>query len=198
MRVFYALFVLILLGGCSTTHPSVTEFRIQTQVAKHDTSSKECSQKSLKVAQTFSPASLMSLDMSYAVGGNKQFLYTQSQWSMPPNKAVSAEVLKHIREHKLFKNVQVSQSRSTSDLVLETNIEDFMQYFNADKTESYANVVVSFSLIDFKSAKVLDTQTFSSKIKVKSLDAQGGTQALNEALTDIIAQSVIWLDGICK
>ena len=198
MRYILVLLLMMILSGCTTTIPSITEYRISVQVPTYIQKSTSCKTKSLKVAQAFSPSSLMSHHMDYAQGDAKQYTYSQAQWSQSPNLAVSAQLLKHIRETQLFKTILNSKSRSKSDLILEINIEDFMQYYNDDETMSYVNVVIDLTLLDTKTGNVIETNTFSAKVDVKTLDAEGGVNALSSALGIVVEKSINWLGGVCK
>ncbi|MEA2092286.1 MAG: hypothetical protein U9O83_07980, partial [Campylobacterota bacterium] len=91
-----------------------------------------------------------------------------------------------------------SKSRSKNDLILEINIEDFMQYFSKDLTQSYSKVVLSLTLIDAKTSRVIASDTFSAKMDALSLDASGGVKALDAALQDVLSQSVGFLNEACK
>lgn len=198
LKVIFISTLIFLLSGCSAPQPPVTEFRINSKVISGDFSSKGCLQTSIKVAQAFSSNTLMSKDMNYAQGSHKQFSFSQSQWADTPNRAVSSEIAKLLRDIKLFESVLVSKSRSRSSWLLETNIEEFMQYFNEDSTKSHANVVVSLTIVDTGTGKVVATKTFSSIVDTKSLDADGGVEALNRALLDVLQQSSEWFGGVCK
>lgn len=198
MKKILILLGILLLSGCSTLKNPVTEYRIVIDSHGSKSLSKGCREKSLKVAQAFSSSALMSLRMDYAEPDNKVFSYSQSQWRESPNRLVTLEILKDIREMELFKNVQISKSRGSNSWLLETNIEDFMQYYSDDLKESYAKVVISLTLIDSASNSIIETKTFDSKIKSETLDAQGGVNALKSALSDILRQNRNWLDGVCK
>ncbi len=189
---------MVILSGCTTTVPAVTEYRIVVQKPTLVQKSTSCKTKTLKVAQAFSSSSLMSHHMNYAQGNTKQYAYSQAQWSESPNVALSAELLSHIRETKLFKNVLNSKSRSKSDLILEINIEDFMQYFNDDESSSYVNAVINLTLLDAKAGTVMASETFRSRVDTKTLDADGGVEALSIALEVLIDKSVKWLNGVCE
>ncbi len=198
MKLLYIVLTIFAFSACSTTVPSVAEYRISTQEKPKEFTQSSCSDKSLKVAQAFSSGSLMTLNMNYGQGAHKRFVYTQSQWAESPNNAITAELLKSIKATKLFKNVQISKSRSSSDFLLETSIEDFMQYFSEDEKSSYANVVINLTLIDRSSNRVVATETFSSKVDVLTVDAAGGVVALNEALQNTLESSVAWFGKVCK
>lgn len=197
-KIIFMSIAIFLLSGCSSTQPSVTEFRVNTELKMINSDSTKCLDKSLKVTQAFSRTALMSVKMNYAEGSHKQFVYSESQWADSPNRAITSEVVKLLRETKLFKNVQTSKSRSKSDLILEINVEDFMQYFNDDATKSYANVIVSLSLLDTATNSVIATNTFKSRVGTKSLDADGGVEALNKGLEDVLEQINTWFIGVCK
>lgn len=188
----------ILISGCSTSIPAVAEYRINVEPSSTEFTVEGCKKKSLKIAQAFSSSSLMTLDMKYGQGNHKQYTFTQSQWAESPNRAITAEVLEYIKSTKLFKNVQISKSRSKNGLLLETNIEDFMQYFSEDEKESFVGVSINLTLIDVKTSKVLATKTFKSKIKVSDLNAGTGVKYLNSALKNVLDESGVWLSEVCK
>jgi len=199
MKYIIISLLAILFSGCiTTTTPAKSEFRVNSHMPSKKFTSLGCKNKSLKVAQAFSQNSIMSHTMSYAQGDFKQYAYSASQWSTAPNRAITAEFLTMIRNSKLFKSVQISKSRSKNDFILEISIEDFMQYFNSNSTSSYANVVISLALIDSKTNSVFATKIFNAKVDVKSLDAKGGVDGLNSALSDILSQSNDWLGEVCK
>ena len=195
--IFLAVFIL-LLSGCSTSQPPITEYRINSNIIKSDMSEHGCVDKSLKVAQSFSSSSLMSKDMNYAQGTHKQFVFTQSQWAESPNRVITHEIVKLLRDTKLFKSVQVSKSRSKNEWILETNIEDFLQYFDETSKKSYANIVISFTIIDAQSSNVIATKTIEHKVDTERLDASGGVEALNKALFEVLSKSREFFGGVCK
>lgn len=198
MRQLGLILFVLFLGACSSVHPPVTEYRLNIDMPKNMPSKNSCSQNSLKVAQAFSSSSLMSLDMNYMQGQNKQFAYSQAQWSVSPNDALTSEITELLRNSNIFKSVQSSRSRSKSDMALEIDVEDFMQYFSRDLSSSYSNAVITLTLIDSAKGSVIATKTFSSKKESESLNAEGGVKALNSALLDILSQSLVWFSEVCK
>ncbi len=198
MKYILTGLAVVLFLGCSSTVPPKSEFRLNPDLKKQELLESGCSDKSLKVAQAFSSSILMSKNMNYGLGDSKQYIYSESQWSLTPNRAITSEFLKLIRESKLFKSVQVSKSRSRNDFILEVNIEDFMQYFNEESSLSYANMIVSLTLINTKTNNVFATQTFSAKVDVETLDANGGVDGLNNVLSDVLLQTNAWLSKVCK
>ena len=193
-----AILSLFFMSGCSTTHPAITEYRINSKLKIDKKESTQCIDKSLKVAQAFSSGALMSLDMDYAMGNDKQFTYTQSQWALSPNNAISAEIVNLLRGMYIFKTVQISKSRTRNDMILETSIDEFIQDYSEDKNRSSANVKISLTLIDAKTSKAIATKSFHKKIDARTLDSNGGVQALNLALKDVLEQSAQWIGKICK
>lgn len=198
-RLFIILCVIYLFSGCTTTKPSITEYIITskvTHVNKNETST--CKDKTIKIAQAFSSASMMSLNMDYVQEPNKVFSYSSSRWQESPNKYVTSKVYELFRDSGYFAFVNVSKSRTKSDLVLEIVIDDFLQYYTNDLNHSYVNIIIGLNIVDKKTSKTIRSKTFYSKVNSKSLDASGGVEALNIALNDILNQNVDWLDGVCK
>ncbi len=198
MKMFLALVTVFLFVGCTTIKPHITEFRVITKDANMKSGAKGCIDKSLKVSQAFSSASLLSLDMDYTESDNKIFSYSQSQWQESPNSFIASELYKSIRDSALFKSVHSFKSRVKSDYILEIDIEEFMQFYTKGMNSSYVNVIMNLSLVDAKTNNVISTSKFISKIDTKTADATGGVEALSRALDEIILKNAEWLDGVCK
>ena len=198
IKVYLAVILILLISACSTTKPAVTEYKLSQKVVEHSSTSDGCKDKSLKISQAFSSSSLMSLQMSYVLDKHKVYGYSQAQWNNSPNQEITSQVVKVLRESKLFKNAQNSKSRSKSDLILEINIEDFMQYYNENLDKSYANVVISLTLIDSQTSEVIAAKTFTAKQETLLANASGGVDALDYALADVLKQGLDFLNGVCK
>ncbi len=198
IRLIFITIFLFLLTGCTTVTPAVTEYKIALKTFEPSVVSSGCRDKSLKISQAFSSNSLMSLQMYYVQGNGKIYSYSQAKWNNSPNQEITSQTLKVLRDSEIFKYTQNSKSRSTSDLILEINIVDFMQYYNKDITESNANVVISLTLIEAKSNKVVASKTFSAREEVQALNASGGVKGLDIALDDVLNQGVEYLSEICK
>jgi cholesterol transport system auxiliary component len=199
MKTFlFIAFMAFLFAGCAKVVPAVSEYRLNSTLYDTHLSSQSCKDKSLKVAQSFSPGVLTNLDIMYGVGEHKQFRYTQSKWVQSPNAAVTSEIVNFLKSSNLFSSVNVPKSRAKTDYVLEANIEDFMQYFTEDEKSSFVKASITFTLLDTKKNSVVSTKNFKITIPVKTLDAEGGIVALNEALKELLPQSGIWLNEICR
>lgn len=188
----------IFLSGCVTLKRPATEYRLDVSPAEIKSTSKSCKDKSLKVVETFSPNSLMTLSMEYAEADGGVFRYNESRWQESPKDALSMEILKSIRASTIFASVDTAKSRSKSNYILETNLEEFLQFYSKDMKSSYADVVVSFSLIDVKTNAVVAHKTLSARVEAKSADAKGGVEALNGALTKVLKENIVWLEEVCR
>ena len=136
--------------------------------------------------------------MHYGSGQYSVASFTQSQWSESPNRAISAKTVEALESSQLFTYVSNAQSTVRSDLVLETNIEDFMQYFTKDNSKSYVNVAIKATLVERKTKQIIASKKFEKRVATKSLDAYGGVVALSQALSAILEDEVQWLGSECK
>lgn len=198
MRSFLFVAVLLFFWGCTTLKPTVAEYRMKVQDETSKSVAKGCKEKSLKVAQTFSQSALFSLQMEYTETNGKVFAYSQSQWQESPNSFITAELFQNIRDFELFGSVHPFGSRVKTDMILETNIEEFMQFFSQDMNSSYVQVVLSFTLLDTKTSGVVATKTVRSKVETKTADAAGGTEAFAKALKEAMADTRVWLEERCR
>jgi len=195
---YVALVVFLFLSGCTITQPAITEYRIKPLIVAAKFDANACKKKSIKVAQTFSSNALMSQKMHYTKDAYGEYTFNESEWSDSPSKAITAELVKSIRGTNLFASVQSYKSRSISEYTLESTIEDFSQNFSSDNKSSYVNVIISMVLIDTRSGQVIDSRQFIKKVDTKSADAESGVVALNEALSDVLYQSNLWLSKVCE
>jgi cholesterol transport system auxiliary component len=198
MKVLLLLTSLLLFLGCSTTTSPITEYKISSSYSMTPQVNSTCKGKSIKIAQAFSPTPLMSTKMGYVLQNNKIHSYSQAIFSDTPNRAITSEILKDIRDSKLYKFVLNSKTRSNTDLILETNIEDFVQYYSDDLKSSYVIASINFTIIDLKTNSVIDSQTFKAKVTSTSQDAFGGAVALNKALSSVLFKNRTWMSEICK
>ncbi len=197
IRLFLLVLSVFTFLGCSVSMP-VTEYRLNTNLPAIEIQGDKCIDKSIKISKPFCTTSLESVQMSYMQGSNKMYTYSQSLWADSPTSAIGDQIVKVLRDTKLFKSVQSSKSRTKDDLIMETNIEDFIQYFDEDVKESYVEASLNFTIIDAKENIVISTKNFKSSVKTKSLDANGGVEALNKALSIILLDSSLWLGDMCR
>ena len=197
MKFIFASIIMYFLSACTVVTPHISEYIIDP-VLEENSYVSTCNNRSLKVLQSFSSSSLMSTKMYYVLGDYKRDAFTESQWAESPNRAITNRIVSMLQNSKLFSTVQVSKSRTKSDLFLETNVEDFVQYFSQDEKKSYVKAVITMTLIDAKNKKILNSKTFEKRVDSTSIDAQGGVVALNKALLEILLESQKWIVGVCK
>lgn len=199
MKHLYILIGLVFLfSACSTKTPVVVKYKISSNLGIDSISESKCKDKSIKVSSTFTSSNLMSKDMSYTQGGSKVYEYSESAWLNNPNRSVSRELIKMLRDSGIYKSVQESKSRSKSDLIVESTLEEFMQYYSDDLKKSYVVVRINFSIIDTHSSEVIAEETFKSQVDTKTLDAEGGVDALNTALKEVLNESSKWFVKGCR
>ena len=200
MKLLLSILLLSVFFGCASKVPIATKYKMSVNTQEKSLSMKnsQCSSQSLKVMQTFSSSMLMSSDMYYVLDSNKVFPYSESQWAIPPNKMVSTKIYEMLRDINLFKTVQSSKSRTYTTWLVESKLEDFMQYYENNNKESYVKISINLTIIDNVSSKVLASKVFKVKVKVKTMNAEGGVRALDEALHKILAQSASWFVEECK
>jgi len=186
------------LSGCSTKSAPIVEYNLDSKLGIEPLEKTKCINNSLQVALPFSQKSLESQQMSYRVGLSKEYAYNQSLWTQAPTKSIAQQLVETLSKSKIFKTVQLYKSRAKTDYLLETDVEDFMQYFSKDEQSSYGVVTLRFTLIDRKNATVIETARFSTQVDVKQLNAEGGVDALSEALSKVLVQNVEWLHKVCR
>lgn len=197
MKKLYIFVILVaLFSGCSSS-PAVTSYKLYPQI-KEPHYAHICKGVSLKVGKVFTAHTLQLEEMKYATQHYKELTYTESQWANKPAIEISRALLRSIRGAKIFDSVSGYRSRARADLLLETNIYSFMQYYNEDLSKSYVDVSFSLSLVDVKNAKAIKSTVISTRVKSETPDAEGGVVALHHALEDILDKTNVWLSESCQ
>ena len=199
-RVIFYIFVLIVASGCSlqTTVPANTEYQLDIKQSTQHYGSKGCKEYILQVKNVDSYNQIQNRTMYYGIGDYVLAAYSQSIWQEAPSKAINTILVKELRETGIFKDVISARSRVKPDLVLEYSVGSFIQNFSEDRKSSKVDVVIHFSLIDYKSLKILYSKTEQKSSIPASLDAIGGVESLSSALSDVLQENSLWLDDICQ
>jgi len=192
------IILFFIVTGCSITVPTIAEYRLTQKISNTTYDAKECKRKSLKVMQSFSPNNLMSKEMAYVQKGYQEFAFTESEWAQSPNRAINSKLVESLRASQVFANVSSYKSRSKNNLVLESNIEEFIQYFQKKNQKSFVRIVLYLSLIDSKSSEILSSTRITKELDVKHMNAQSGVDSLNKALNKALEDTNKWLNGVCK
>ncbi len=198
MKILLAVFALIGLSACGFKEPYKSAYTLEVKTQPLNESTGICKEKTLKVSQAFSSSSLMSTKMSYIEGRYSEYSFQNSEWAQSPNSIITQKIISNLRKSALFATVEGYKSRSKSDYLLESNIEEFMQYFSEDAKSSFVNVVIHFALIDAKSSRVISSKSMSKKIELQNLEAKTGVAALSEALSEILVEQNRWLSEECR
>lgn len=197
MRYILGWLSVMMLAGCSVSTPAVSEYRLAPTSETKQEKALAC-EHSLKVQNLLSSAALMTQTLYYGVGQYKQFAYTQAAWSDTPQKRIGDLYVALLRQMGIFQSVHSYRSNVLTDRALEIVVDDFMQYYDEEYKNSHAKVGLTLTLIDTAAKKPLATKSFQARHQAPSLDAQGGVDALNVALKEVMQESTIWLGGACK
>lgn len=187
--------LIALFGGCTSL--PVTPYKIYPDM-KPIYYNGICKGKTLSVGKVFSAHSLMLEEMKYIEQHYKEFSYSESKWANIPSESISRVLLHSIENADIFGSVSGYRSYARSDLRLETNIYNFMQYYNDKNSKSYIEISFSLSLVDVKSAKVVKSTVIKTRVKCTTPNAEGGVVALNKGLAEVLEKTNLWLSESCR
>lgn len=199
-RVFLYSFILLFLSGCSfqTLVGANSKYQFDIKDDLQQYSSVGCKKYVLQVKNIDSYNPILSRSIYYSVGDYELATYSKSNWQENPSKSIKSSLIQAFRKTNLFNDVVSNLSSVEPDYVLEYSVEDFIQYFSEDMKSSDVDVKIHFSLINYKSSKLLNSVTIKKRLSSASLDVIGGVKAISSALDDVIKQSSLWLDERCK
>jgi cholesterol transport system auxiliary component len=100
-------------------------------------------------------------------------------------------IVEYLEAKELFKATIPSLSLAQSDLVLESDLNNFEQVFK--EGNSYVHVKIRFRLVQRAEAKVLGTISFEEKITPKGESTQDVVEAFNVGINKIMQNLSIWI-----
>ena len=190
--------LLLLFGACSSPRPALQEYIVTPKVLVVPSKTGKYREKIVKVASVYAEEDLHSNNMFYVEDGMKKFAYSSSEWATSPQQFIHEEIMKTLEETKVFSFVQLPNSKVESDFILETRLNDFTQYFEDNDKKSYVVVSITFTLVNSKKHTIVVSKSFSSKVVVNSLNAEGGVKALSVALKEVLSNASIWIVKVAK
>ena len=196
--IVMTVFVFFSFGCSLKSTPPITEFTLTGKEKGFDVNATKCSLKTLKVLEPFGSNKYTINDLYYVVLPYEENSYTQSSWIEPVSTMLYNEILKALRESRLFRSVANYSSVTKGKYILEIEISDFKQYFTHDKKYSYGIADITFTLVDSENYLPIAQHEIYKKIKTDSLDARGGVKALNRAQQESIEDMITWLDETCQ
>ena len=186
----------VLFSGCTSPMPPAHEYKLSIVTTPLSHEKATCKTKSLKIQNAYGDNIYISLNIYYVKGAYNQYAFSQAKWAQTPRTMITKAITEYLRQNGLFQSVQNSASKTKNDLLLEINIDDFLQYFDENEQNSSIHAAVTCTFIDAKTHKVIAVKTFTQKKKTESNDALGGVKALSSALSSIVKECGLWLKGV--
>lgn len=185
----------VLLTGCSVTTPAVTQYKLDPQ-ANHQ-ENKQCKVDTLRMMPIESKNSLQTTTMYYVQQPFQEAAFTQSSWAQSPTSMFEQHLYATLSESGLFDAVYSYESIGKAPWILEVRLDDFTQYFDAKLQHSFVKIDATLTLYK-KTDTAVASKHFIQQIDTKSLDAHGGVEALNEALSIMLTEMTDWLAKSCQ
>lgn len=190
------IFLAFLLAGCTTNTPPITSY---TLMSHNNTIAHPSTQTSysLKLSGTKAPYSLSSKSLLYLKDPQEIGSYLYSQWNDTPGSMIDRYIASSLDENQVFSSLVPKTSSLQGDLILESSLSSFYHRIHEDNT-SDGYLDITYILVDQKNKKMVAHKRFVITVPSKSLDAQGGATALNEATHELANQSIAWLAMLMK
>ncbi len=178
-----------LLCGCSAltplsapvqTHYSLTDDRANTPALAPATA------LTLIVSPVHAEAGFDSRNIIYLREANRPEFYAQSEWVDTPARMLTPLVMSSLERTGAFRAVIQSPSSVAGDLRVSVEILRLQQEFT--QTPSRVRFAVRAHVEDIATRRVLASREFEASVAAGSENAQGGVQAANQAVQNVLDQ----------
>jgi ABC-type uncharacterized transport system auxiliary subunit len=191
--------LVLLTGGCSIQKsvPPVATYRIAVEPAEAAYAGTQCRDKTLRIALLEGSELFRSRTIHYVDDTSKQYGYTKARWAESPSKQLRYLLERSVAQSGLFNGVIPYRSQAKNDLLLETNVNSFLQVIHEDGS-SVAELSMTQSLIDQFSGKILATKRIMLSKEAASADVEGAVDAFNALVSEALLMTNRWLDDECR
>lgn len=190
MRIILSVFLLLFLVGCGfkDVEQKPQSYRLQSNLIVQKVQKKD--PRVLLIQEIQGDSAVISKAILYLQNGALK-PYKYSRWSEVPSTKIQQMIVEYLEAKELFKATIPSLSLAQSDLVLESDLNNFEQVFK--EGNSYVHVKIRFRLVQRAEAKVLGTISFEEKITPKGESTQDVVEAFNVGINKIMQNLSIWI-----
>jgi cholesterol transport system auxiliary component len=190
------LFITLLLGGCSTTSPSTSEYTLVASKTTLQNTLAPQSLKTLSVASSKPLSSLTGKSLIYLRENGESGPYLYSRWSDTPAILIQRTLIHSLQPAALFSSVIPASSLAQSDWTLESDLDGFHHRLSDHQSEGLIDI--TYRIVENKTKRVIATKRFLIISPAPSMDALGGVNALKNATDELNSQCIAWLHATIK
>lgn len=202
MPLYLFIFLSLMIGGCSITSstPPVQQYTLVHDSSVRSVNSMQCP-KSLQLSPFQSSPLNFSKTIQYRYNDGRSGAYLYSQWNESPAIMLEKAQLDTLEKNSLFQTVIPASSLAKPLYRLESELHTFQHVIHSDGT-SEGILVITNRLILMQTKNVIVSKRFSFRFPSKSTNAEGGVEALNQAVNAYVLSLNDWLNesirGECK
>ena len=194
LTLLTSLLATLLISGCSIKEVELKPFTYTlSPILKLERFSHH-NDDVLKVSRVESYSGLNTRAILYLKDGALQ-PYKYGVWSESPSLKLQHLITEALQDQNHFNAVVLGNSLASSNLVLESVLQDFNEVFIEDS--SYVHVTIRFRVIDMRTSEVIASAKFSSKKDVVNLSgAKGSVEAFDAATEEVIKDLSVWINKV--
>ncbi|MDD2383353.1 MAG: ABC-type transport auxiliary lipoprotein family protein [Sulfurospirillaceae bacterium] len=189
-----SLLLMAFISGCSTKDVQLKPFTYTLDPILKLERFGHHNDDVLKVSRVESYSGLNSRAILYLKDGAMQ-PYKYGVWSETPSLKLQHLITENLQDQNHFNAVVLGNSLASSNLVLESILQNFEEVFVEDT--SYVYVSIRFRVIDMRTSDVIASVKLSSKKDVVNLNgAAGSVEAFNAATAEVIKNLSFWINNV--
>ena len=148
----------------------------------------------LLVLPTVAASFYATQEIAYSKAEGVRAYYQYSNWTEPPDTAVTRVLVARIDDARLFRAVAIAGSGMRGSLVLSTHLLEI--YHDAASSPGTARIVLAAELRDPGKRLVVARRTFDAAVPATSFDAGGAVQGFRVGLGRIGDEMAAWLGAV--
>ncbi|MFC2073706.1 ABC-type transport auxiliary lipoprotein family protein [Campylobacterota bacterium] len=192
------IIILLLIDGCAIRPEAkapITKYYLEPNIKLDCTLSKNNKTMRLNFIEGVSYVSQKNITYtkSNLVAGS----YLYSKWNQSPNHLIATVLYSTLNKKNIFDNIVYENELVNTDIALNIQILQFEhKFYNAKNSTGV--IALEALIYDTKTQRILASKLFTSEVEAKTNNAQGGVEALNEALGILLSKLICWSVENCE
>ena len=199
MKRQWLLISILLFAGCSIKLLGEVEARksyILNDLRIDSTVAKEVNLPIVIIRDTTSSRYLSSQKIVFSETPSTRGFYQYATWFEIPTKRFATLLRKRLSQNGYFVSYLDKNRSEVSGFQLNTELIDLYHDIRTKPGEVVA--VLNAELVDLNTFRVISRKTFEQKVEVKEYESEGTVEAMNEAITTILDEIVLWMNQIVR
>lgn len=195
-KILVLISIISAISSCSLISPHKAEAikSYYLNIESHPNKKFAVSNRTLAIATPSAEPMFDTKFMAYSIQPSQINYFVKNEWAEKPSQMLQTLLVQKFQDAGQFRHVLALPSIGHADILLVTNLVEFMQDFTQKPNQMKINLHAQ--LVDTKTLKVISSKAFSTMIPMDAVNPYSGVQAANQGAEIIVNNIIEWANSL--